>query len=386
MIVLYILLAIAVLMLMILIHELGHYVVGKMLGFKITEFSVGFFKPIWQKTNKKGEKISIRILPLGGFCSFYGEDGIEEEEIIDENGNKVKKPINKDDPDFFTNKPAWKRMLVFVAGVAFNFISAIIFSFILLVAFGYGNCYYVKDINPYFMENYSAGTGLYQIEENDKIMQIDGKDISYVWDRTTNTMVTLENGNHYTLTIKKAETGELQEVEVFVQTAPSATFDAEKNEYVIETDENGQVIQSTSIGLTLALGSTPLSFWDAIAQSFTFTVGLVVMVFEAFWNLITFQIPLTDMGGTLTVISTMATTVGESFANLFIFLPLIAANLAAFNILPFPALDGAHALFTGIEWVRGRPINRNVEAIIHAVGLIILLAFVLVLDLLHFIT
>ena len=79
MIVFYILLAIVVLMLMILIHELGHYVVGKMLGFKITEFSIGFFKPIWQRTNKKGEKISIRILPLGGYCAFYGEDGLEEE-------------------------------------------------------------------------------------------------------------------------------------------------------------------------------------------------------------------------------------------------------------------------------------------------------------------
>ena len=383
MIVFYILLAIVILMLMILIHELGHYVVGKMLGFKITEFSIGFFKPIWQRTNKKGEKISIRILPLGGYCAFYGEDGLEEEEI-DENGNKIKKVINKDDPDFFTNKPAWKRILVFIAGVTFNFLSAIIFSFILLVAFGYGNCYTVTDVNPYFKEFYQQGTGLYQIEKNDKIMQIDGQNIDYVWKHTAENMITLENGNCYTLTIKKATTGEIQEVEVIIQTDYLAEFNEETGNYEILTDENGNQLTTTGIGFTIGLSSTPLSFIDALAQCFSFTIGLVVMVVQAFWSLITFQIPLTEMAGTLTVISTVASTVQESFSALFIYLPLIAANLAVFNILPLPALDGGHVVFTAIEWARGKPINRNVEAIIHAVGLIALLAFVLLLDIIHF--
>ena len=367
MIVFYILLAIVVLMLMILIHELGHYVVGKMLGFKITEFSIGFFKPIWQRTNKKGEKISIRILPLGGYCAFYGEDGLEEEEI-DEKGNKIKKEINKDDPDFFTNKPAWKRILVFIAGVTFNFLSAIIFSFILLVAFGYGNCYTVTDVNPYFKEFYQQGTGLYQIEKNDKIMQIDGQNIDYVWKHTAENMITLENGNCYTLTIKKATTGEIQEVEVIIQTDYLAEFNEETGNYEILTDENGNQLTTTGIGFTIGLSR----------------IGLVVMVVQAFWSLITFQIPLTEMAGTLTVISTVASTVQESFSALFIYLPLIAANLAVFNILPLPALDGGHVVFTAIEWARGKPINRNVEAIIHAVGLIALLAFVLLLDIIHF--
>ena len=383
MIVFYILLAIVVLMLMILIHELGHYVVGKMLGFKITEFSIGFFKPIWQRTNKKGEKISIRILPLGGYCAFYGEDGLEEEEI-DEKGNKIKKEINKDDPDFFTNKPAWKRILVFIAGVTFNFLSAIIFSFILLVAFGYGNCYTVTDVNPYFKDFYQQGTGLYQIEKNDKIMQIDGQNIDYVWKHTAENMITLENGNCYTLTIKKATTGEIQEVEVIIQTDYLAEFNEETGNYEILTDENGNQLTTTGIGFTIGLSSTPLSFIDALAQCFSFMIGLVVMVVQAFWSLITFQIPLTEMAGTLTVISTVASTVQESFSALFIYLPLIAANLAVFNILPLPALDGGHVVFTAIEWARGKPINRNVEAIIHAVGLIALLAFVLLLDIIHF--
>ena len=70
----YIVLAIFVLLLMIMIHELGHYTAGKLLKFKINEFSIGFGKSIFQKTTKTGEKISLRLFPLGGYCAFEGED------------------------------------------------------------------------------------------------------------------------------------------------------------------------------------------------------------------------------------------------------------------------------------------------------------------------
>lgn len=67
--ILYVILAIIILLFMVLIHEFGHYVVGRLLKFKITEFSIGFGKAIWQKTNKRGELISLRIFPLGGYCA-----------------------------------------------------------------------------------------------------------------------------------------------------------------------------------------------------------------------------------------------------------------------------------------------------------------------------
>ena len=73
--ILYIVVAIMVLLTMVLIHEFGHYIVGRWLGFTITEFSIGFGKAIWQRKNKRGELISLRIFPLGGYCAFLGEDG-----------------------------------------------------------------------------------------------------------------------------------------------------------------------------------------------------------------------------------------------------------------------------------------------------------------------
>ena len=111
--ILYIILAIVILLFMVLIHEFGHYCIGRMLNFKITEFSVGFGKALISRKNKRGELISLRLFPLGGYCAFAGEDETDGK-----------------DKDAFTNQKPWKRILVFLAGVTFNFATAVFFSLI----------------------------------------------------------------------------------------------------------------------------------------------------------------------------------------------------------------------------------------------------------------
>ena len=116
----YIALAILVLLLMITIHEFGHYTAGKILKFKINEFSIGFGKALFTKTKKNGEVFSIRHVPLGGYCAFDGED-----------------TNNEADGSFNSQKP-WKRLIVLFCGAFFNFLSAIIFSVVLLAVIGNG--------------------------------------------------------------------------------------------------------------------------------------------------------------------------------------------------------------------------------------------------------
>ena len=376
MIVLYILIAIIVLLFMILIHELGHYVVGKKLGFKINEFAIGFGKAIWQRTTKSGEKISLRILPLGGFCAFYGED-----DDVDAKGN----PVDPKDPSLFNNQKPWKRILVYVAGVAFNLISAVIFSFILLVSLGYGNAYKVDNINPHFVASAASTNQIAQFEQGDLILEINGQRIDYVWDKTVENLVEREDGNTYVFTVQKASTGEVVKYNIEVQTGIEQYYNTETNQYEDKIDEaTSQVVTFTGLGLNIAMTSVPVSFLDALWQCFTLTFGFVFMILKTFWLLITFQLPISALGGTLTMVSTVATSLEASLGVILVYMPLIAANLAVFNILPLPALDGGHVVFTTIEAIRGKPVNRNVEATIHFVGLIILFAFVIFLDLYHF--
>lgn len=101
--------------------------------------------------------------------------------------------------------------------------------------------------------------------------------------------------------------------------------------------------------------------------------------------LISGQLGLSGVGGPVTTVTTIATFSQINPANLLLLLPVIACNLAVFNLVPFPALDGAHMVFTTIEWIRGKPVNRKVENAINNIGLIVLLGFVVLVDILHFI-
>ena len=116
--VLYIAMALLILMLMVTIHEFGHYIAGKLFKFKINEFSIGFGKAIYSKQLKNGEVFSIRLVPLGGYCAFEGEDEDETKAASEK---------------CFNNEAWWKRLIVLFNGAFFNIVSAVIFSFILLI-------------------------------------------------------------------------------------------------------------------------------------------------------------------------------------------------------------------------------------------------------------
>ena len=143
--------ALLILMVMITIHEFGHYIVGKIFKFKINEFSIGFGPKIFSRKSKKsGEVFSLRLIPLGGFCAFEDEDGLEVEDkkaaenyIDPDEVFPEAKPVEvmppcvdplaekekaEEKPRSFTEEKPWKRIIVLISGALFNFISAIVSS------------------------------------------------------------------------------------------------------------------------------------------------------------------------------------------------------------------------------------------------------------------
>ena len=332
----YIVLAICILLLMITIHELGHYTAGKIFKFKIDEFSIGFGKAIYKKTKKNGEVFSIRILPLGGYCAFAGEDDAETKE-----GD-------------FNSKPPWQRLIVQFSGVLFNLLSAILFTIILLVSFGY-------DI-PKITQIDTNGVNAH-LHTGDVITEIDGVKIDFVGGDTFNVLL-VQNLDNEQVPIVVIRDGEEIDTYLNIQTV----------------NKDGQ----TYFNLGITVAPTPQSLWTAIARAVPMTIEMAWQVLKFLFMLITGQVSLSGVTGPISTITTIASYTEESIANLFIFLPFIAVNLAVFNILPIPSLDGARMVFTTIEWIRRKPINRDLEAKIHFWGLMVLLAFVIFIDLLHF--
>ena len=393
----YIGVALLALMIMVTIHEFGHFIAGKLLGFKINEFAIGFGKPIFKKKTKDGMDFSIRPIPLGGYCAFDGED------------------TDNSDPRSFNNQKPWKRLIVLFMGPFFNFLSAVLFSFILLVSVGYSDLVQVTKVDEH-SPNYGV------LQSGDIIYAVDGINTDFINDNYFVTLVNNHNiGDDIVLTIKR--NGEMMDITirkgfvvnseiidskyVYIINGKNYIIDntngfkiqnaTDNNDFALMTfnatsgnyqfilggmayvyDATNNTISCSSIGVNLK--NYTYSFGEALVHCVPFTVDWGFKVLILLWQLITGQLALSGIGGPITTISSIATYTQSSWLNLLILFPLISVNLAVFNLIPFPALDGARMVFVLIEWIRRKPIDRKIEGYIHSAGLMILFAFVIFVD------
>lgn len=355
----YVLLALCCLMAMVVIHEFGHYIAGKILGFKILEFSIGFGPRLFKIKNKKnGEIFSVRPFPLGGFCQFYGED---EKEQTEETSDEASGAFNAQKP--------WKRLIVLASGALFNLISA--FILITLIFTFYGQLLpTVADLSE---ESYIAQNEI--LHKGDVILKVNGKNVnilmeddlanafSLIGENDEGTFTVLRDGKKMNVTVKRSDIYLLDE-------------NGERM-----TDENGEYLTRKAFGFSSSIQYVKLNFFTAFGRSFSYGFHMVYKIFWLLGQLLTGGIKFSESaGGPITIISTMSETAKTGFGALAYVICLISANLAVMNLLPLPALDGSKIVFTVIEWIRGKPINRKVEGIIHTVGIILLFAFAILAD------
>jgi len=371
----YILIAILILLFMVLIHELGHYIAGKILKFKINEFSVGFGPKIFQRKNKSGELISLRAIPLGGYCAFEGET--EE---------------NKNNPQAFANQKPWKRLIVLFSGAFFNFLSAIIFSFILLLCNGY-DLLQVKKIN-------STSINYAYLQTGDTLYGIDGKEINFVKDLSLSTLISIyaeNNYRNYDGDISIESNSYIEKNKTYYLVEEPITFNIRRNGKETSVDGFINVIydaQGKYSGWTMysdnsqntnefSVDAYKYGFWEALGEATPFTFKWAWKVLVVFGQLITGQLSITSLGGPVTTVTMIANFTQDSM--LLLLLPIIAVNLAVFNLLPIPALDGFQMVFVTIEWIRKKPIKQEIINTINNIGLIALFGFVILVDILQFV-
>ncbi len=342
----YVLLAFLILMFMVTIHELGHYTAGKLLKFKINEFAIGMGPKIFKRKMKSGEDFSVRVLPLGGFCAFEGED---------EDG---------EDPAAFNRQKPWKRLIVLFSGAFFNFLSAILIAVIAFSCFGdqLPSVHEIYNTSP----NYSAEASANTFRQGDVILAINGKTIYLAND------------------IGKYIASAPEEMSVLVLRDGEKVLleGIRKGNYTITKDDKTQTYFGWGISMTYG-DRIRYSFGEALTRSAPYCFRVGGYVLETLGGLVTGLIGLDQIGGPITTLDITMQIMRTGFANVLFLITLISVNLAVFNLLPLPALDGSRMLFVVIEWIRKKPINRNVEGWIHAVGLILLLIFVIAVDLLH---
>lgn len=352
--VLYVLIAILVIMTMIVIHELGHYTAGKIFKFKINEFSIGFGKALFKRTNKNGEVFAIRVVPLGGYCAFEGED-----------------EDNPDNPEAFNNQAWWKRLIVLFSGAFFNFVSAILFSVVLIAVVGVG----YSDVKSMEIQPTQYVVGSETLQVDDTIVRVNGEKCTFLNGGFRGLVSGINDDTTViTLTVDRIENGEKVTKEIQLTKHVATNDDGS-----VATDAEGNIIYE--IGVVSEYHN--YSFGGALLRAIPFACEMawdcVVIIFQ----LITGQLGLDALGGTVTTINVIATASQASLLNLLLLFPLIAINLAVVNLLPIPALDGARMVFVLIEGIRRKPINRELEGKIHMAGLFVLFGFAILLDVLQ---
>lgn len=411
-----VLLAILILLAMITVHEFGHYIVGKLLNFRINEFSVGFGPALFKHKNKKtGELFSVRLIPLGGYCAFDGEDGIAAEEgnaqtpaeAPEEAFEEFREPQTaapeeemkdglseaerliqassttlqpKGEP--FTKRPPWARILVLVAGAFMNYIFAVVL--ILIEFFACGQTLIaVYEVAPAEGE-YAA----YSLCDQDIILEADGRDV-YLTTDLLSALHGKKQGDLVPFTVSRvveweegaAKRREKTQVTVMlradVQDASSADTDLLWRALGAAQDEEGNFL--------MANAAAKFGFFETIGRSFVYSFKIAGSIFRVLGELLTGRLGLDAFGGPVTTISMTAQLASMGLKYFLEIAGYIGVNLAVFNLLPIPALDGSKVVFTAIEWVRGKPISRKVEAVIHTVGFLLILGFALLVDILQFV-
>ncbi len=340
MMIIYILVAVLMFGVLIAVHEFGHFVAAKSLGVKVNEFAIGMGPRILHK--QKGEtEYTLRLFPIGGFCAMEGEG---------EDSN---------DPRAFNNKPAWRRLIILVAGAFMNFVIGVLIFLFLNI----GVVSFPTTTIDRFLEGFPL-QGEQGLMPGDRILEVDGHaiymktDLDIFFSRAGKTMdlVLERNGQKVILN----------------------DFPLQPRQYPGE--------EGLKYGLYFTQKQATL--WDKLQLTWYNAIDTVRLVWVSLGDLVTGAVGVRDMSGPVGIVTMIGEMGAQSkttmiaILNILNFTAFIAVNLAVMNLLPIPALDGGQILFLAVDKVYSlfskKHINQKYLGYINGAGFLLLIGLMVV--------
>lgn len=354
--------AILIFSIIIIIHEMGHFLLAKKNGIGVTEFSVGMGpriitvvkankglsmkflassddcmnRPDW----KDKTKYSIKILPLGGSCMMLGED-----ETVD-------------DDRAFGKKSVWARISVIFAGPFFNFILAFILALIIIGCNGY---------DPAIISEVSKDSAMAEagFEKGDLITKINGSRIRFL--REVNREFAFQPVSEAAVDITVERNGK-----TITNTVTPKLDEDGKYKLGLGYSHVYPNVRPDALG-TLKYSIHEVNYW-------------IVTTVKSLGQIIQGRVKMDDLAGPVGIVNIIGDTyekskpdgIGFVLLNMLNISLLLTANLGVMNLLPIPALDGGRLVFLFLEAIRGKPIDQEKEAIVHLVGLVALMILMVV--------
>lgn len=313
-----------VFLLVVMLHEFGHFAVAKLSGIKVNEFSIGMGPKIYQK--QKGETFySIRALPVGGYVAMEGEED------------------NSHDPRAFNNVSIVKRMAVVLAGAFMNFVLAFIAFTLIFSIVGYGS----SEIEKVISNSPADKAG---IQSGDLIIKINENKVKDIYD--INSIISKNQKEEMDFQINRG--GNILNVKI-------------KPEYSVEN-------QMYLIGITSKLDHSILK---SISLGANRTLEMSKLILKSIKMMFSGSFKMEYLSGPVGVVQLIGSESSKGFLNFLQILGLISVNLGVFNLLPIPALDGGKFLFLLIEALRGKPIDEKIEQGLSLIGISLLFSLMI---------
>ncbi len=329
--------AILVICIIVLVHEYGHYSIGRACKIKIVEFAVGF-GPKVKSWVKNGIIYSIRWLPLGGFTKFYGEDEESDEKLA------------------FNNQPAGRRALTIAAGPIYNILFALLLVIIVLTAFGDA----VPIVSEVWADSPAEAAGL---QVGDVILEMNGVKMDFSME--LDEAIAASDNKVMDITVQRGD-------EVITLDVPYQYY--ENYPYYNEYTQQTESITGYKTGISVGGQRATYGFFEAFGLSFKWMFVYIKYTLQSLFGIVRTG----DVSGMVSIVGVaemLGAALRTSLENVLRFGVMISASLAIFNLLPLPALDGGRLVFIAIEKIFRRPVPRNVEGIIHFIGFALLMLF-----------
>ncbi|MCF2971528.1 RIP metalloprotease RseP [Synechococcus sp. Nb3U1] len=351
----FILISIAILALLILVHEAGHFAAAKLQGIHVNRFSLGFGPVLWSYRGKETE-YAIRALPLGGFVGFPDED----EDC----------PYSKTDPNLLKNRPVLDRLVVMAAGVMANLVFAYLVLVLMFASIGIPSVARIHPgiLIPQVMPDSPAEVA--GLQTGDVVLRAADQDYSTVADETA----ALSALNEFQELIR---THENQPILLEIQRGEADPVQLT----VIPQAREDTVVIGVNLSPNQETALRPAANWGEIFSEAGGAYQRIVMLnVNGLRQLVqNFQSTATQVSGPVGIVKIGADLARNDAASLFNFTALISINLAILNLLPLPALDGGHIAFLILEGIRGKRLPKGLEDRVMQTGLVLLLGLGVVL-------
>ena len=350
----YIIPFIALILVVVFIHEYGHYYFAKRYGVGITDFSIGFGKEIFGWNDKSGTRWKICWIPLGGYVKFFGDRNVYSQE---DHKEILEKYSEEDQKKLFTLKPLYQRTLIVFGGPLANFLLAILIFFSIYTFVG-------KDFTPAVINEVQKDSPAMVggLKQNDIILEIDGNEVKSIMD--VSKFITMSTDEFINFRVKRSN------YEVILKIKPNM---------VLSEDNLGNKVNKRMVGIKLGaynneINHVKLGPTKALLHAANEVYFVSISSLKYIGGMIVGKADTSQLGGPIRIAKISGQVADVGLLAFISMMAYISISLGLVNLFPIPMLDGGHLMFYAFEKILGRPLTQKTQEGFFRIGMFLLIS------------